>query len=176
MENWLYLIGIGALLMSCQSKKETIENTNIQKYELNLASAQKIFELPVHCLTIEYPNKLGQTLGNADDLKTPKQLRPVFYGCFDWHSSVHGYWSIVNLIKQFPELDHSNEIRDLLNQHITPENIAIEMQFFMDDNNRNFERTYGWAWLFKLQETLNNWQNDDAQKWAKALQPLTDLL
>ena len=176
MKNWLYLIGIGAVLMCCQSKKETIENTNIQKYELNLASAQKIFELPTHCLTIEYPNKLGQTLASAEDLKTPKQLRPVFYGCFDWHSSVHGYWSIVNLLRQFPELDHSDEIRNLLDQHITPENIAIEMQFFKDENNRNFERTYGWAWLFKLQETLNNWQDDDAQKWAENLQPLTDLL
>lgn len=176
MKNWLYLIGIGAVLMSCESKKEHIEKTAVPKYELNLTSAQKIFELPVHCLNIEYPNKLGQTLGSAEDLKTPKQLRPVFYGCFDWHSSVHGYWSIVNLLKQFPDLDKNQEVRNLLNLHITPENIATEIAFFMDDNNRNFERTYGWAWLFKLQETLNNWQDDDAQKWAKTLQPLTDLL
>lgn len=176
MKNWLYFIGISLLLAACQEKKETEKNSEIQKYKLNLESAQKIFELPAHCLTIEYPNKLGQTLGSSEDLKTPKQLRPVFYGCFDWHSSVHGYWSIVSLMEQFPELDHSNEVRNLLNQHLTPENIAVEIHFFQDKNNRNFERTYGWAWLFKLQESLNKWQDDDARKWASTLQPLTDLL
>lgn len=176
MKNWIFLSLLSMGIVACQSNKEVSPANTIEQHSLDLSSAQKIFELPVHCLTIEYPNKLGQTIGSADDLKTPIQLRPIFYGCFDWHSSVHGYWSIINLMKEFPELDPDGEVRKTLNEHITPENIAIEMQFFMDKNNRNFERTYGWAWLFKLQEALDNWQDDDAQKWAKTLQPLTDLL
>lgn len=144
--------------------------------ELHLEQAKKIFELPTNCITIEYPNKLGNVLGSEQDLKTPKQLRPIFYGCFDWHSSVHGFWSIVKLMKDFPELDENNSVRILLNQLITPENVRIEKAFFEDRNNRNFERTYGWAWLLQLQMELNTWQDSDAQKWAKNLQPLTELI
>lgn len=176
MKNYWWIIGIIFGLISCKNESETTESATVESNQLNIDAAQKIMALPVHCLTIEYPNKLGQTLGSAADLKTPKQLRPAFYGCFDWHSSVHGYWSIVNLLKKFPELDKSGKIRQMLNEHLTPENIAIEKEFFMDKNNRNFERTYGWAWLFKLQESLDHWPDKDAQRWAKNLQPLTDLL
>lgn len=144
--------------------------------ELKIEQAQKIFDLPTHCITIEYPNKLGNVLGSDADLKTPKQLRPVFYGCFDWHSSVHGFWSIVKLMKDFPELDRNNEVRKQLNELITAENVAIEKAFFEDKNNKNFERTYGWAWLLQLQMELNNWQDPDAQRWAKNLKPLSDLI
>ena len=144
--------------------------------ELKIEQAQKIFDLPTHCITIEYPNKLGNVLGSDADLKTPKQLRPIFYGCFDWHSSVHGFWSIVKLMKDFPELDKNNEVRNQLNELITPENIAIEKAFFEDKNNKSFERTYGWAWLLQLQMELNNWKDVDAQRWAKTLQPLSNLI
>lgn len=138
--------------------------------------ASRIFELPTHCLTIEYPNKLGQVLGNTTDLKGPKTLRPIFYGCFDWHSAVHGYWSIVRLLKLYPQLDKDRRVREILNAHITPENLEVEMAFFNDKNNLGFERTYGWAWLFKLQEELSDWEDVDAKRWAKVLQPLVDLL
>jgi len=158
---------------SCEPKKAVKEEQSIA---LDMAQAQKIFELPVHCLTVAYPNKLGQTIGSAADLKTPQQLRPVFYGCFDWHSSVHGYWSVIELMKAFPALDKEGAVRKLINEQLTPENIAVELSFFEDANNKNFERTYGWAWLFKLQEALQTWDDADAQRWSKTLQPLTDLL
>lgn len=119
---------------------------------------------------------MGQVLGSANDLKSPKQLRPIFYGCFDWHSSVHGYWSILELLQKYPNLDKDNKVRDLLNQHITAENVALELAFFNDPNNLSFERTYGWAWLFKLQESLSKWQDEDAKRWNKNLEPLVDLL
>src|SRR5690606_2442673 len=131
---------------------------------------------PTHCLSIEYPNKLGQVIGNEHDLKTPKSLRPIFYGCFDWHSSVHGYWSVVNLLKQFPELDENGEVRNFLNSHITKQNLEVELAFFNDENNLSFERTYGWAWLLKLQQELLEWPDSDAKRWSKILQPLVDVL
>lgn len=154
----------------------TLLTTTAFAQELHLDQAKKIFDLPTHCIKTEYPNKLGNVLGSDQDLKTPKQLRPIFYGCFDWHSSVHGFWSIVKLMKDFPELDQNNQVRNELNQLITAENVAVEMAFFNDKNNKNFERTYGWAWLLQLQMELNNWQDKDAQVWAKNLKPLSDLI
>lgn len=149
---------------------------SINAQTLDLQQAQKIFSLPVHCIEVEYPNKLGQVLGSMDDLKSPEELRPVFYGCFDWHSAVHGYWSIIKLLKDYPQLDASGEVRAILNRNITPENVSVETAFFEDYNNRNFERTYGWAWLFQLQSELHSWNDPDAQRWGQTLKPLADIL
>src|SRR5690606_20866206 len=138
------LLAIG--LYSCRNTPtSTSEALPVKKFELSEAQAKAIFEMPLHCLTVEYPNKLGQTLGSDADLKPPRTLRPIFYGCYDWHSSVHGYWSIVKLMKAFPQFDADGEVRAMLNQHITPENVAIEKAFFEDVHNLGFERTYGWA-------------------------------
>lgn len=170
----LLLLFIGLFLTACNKpdKKHHENIVAMGKPELNVAQAKKIMALPVSCIVQEYPNKLGQVIGSAEDLKTPKELRPIFYGCFDWHSSVHGYWSIVKLLKDFPELDKNGEIRQTLNEHITQGNVATELAFFREVNNLNFERTYGWAWLFVLQQELKSWQDPDAQKWARNLEPL----
>lgn len=165
------------LLIACKKTDnlEKPDSESVIQQELTIKEAKKILELPLGCITQEFPNRLGQTLGSEADLKKPIELRPVFYGCFDWHSSVHGYWSIVKIIKTFPELDENKEIRSLLDSLITKENIATELSFFDDPNNRNFERTYGWAWFFKLHNELLSWEDEDAQRWANLLQPMTNL-
>jgi len=163
-------------LVGCKTENKSGKISNIEGVKLNLDLAKIIYSMPTHCIEVEYPNKMGQVIGSDSDLKTPKTLRPVFYGCFDWHSSVHGYWSIVKLMKEFPELDAEGKVRGVLNQHITPENVAVEIAFFNDKNNLSFERTYGWAWLFKLQEELFAWKDEDGQRWKETLQPLVDLL
>lgn len=173
------LISAGiASLSACQGNKsgQKRENNETERFEISEETARTIFELPTHCLDQEYPNKLGQVIGSASDLKSPKALRPIFYGCFDWHSAVHGYWSIVRLLKLYPQLDSGGKVRQLLNTHITEENLAVELAFFNDENNLGFERTYGWAWLFKLQEELRAWDDTDAKRWSAVLQPLVDLL
>lgn len=167
---------LAGLLFSCEPQKEKNKTEVPEDVHLTASLAKDIFALPRHCLEVEYPNKMGQVLGSDADLKGPKQLRPIFYGCFDWHSSVHGYWSIIKLMKQFPELDANGEVRAFLNAHITPENVAIEQSFFEDPNNSDFERTYGWAWLFKLQEELHTWNDSDGKRWEAALNPLVNLL
>ncbi len=144
--------------------------------KLDVQQARKIFELPAHCIEVEFPNKLGQVLGNVDDLKRPKELRPIFYGCFDWHSSVHGYWSIIRLMKEFPDLDKDGKVRLILKQNITTAHAAVEKAFFEEYNNRDFERTYGWAWFLQLQSELYTWQDEDAKSWYQTLKPLEDLL
>lgn len=164
--------------LACRNDVHMEESVSekVSRVQLDEATARKIFELPTHCLTIEYPNKMGQVLGSAADLKGPKALRPIFYGCFDWHSSVHGYWSIVRLLKEYPQLDANSSIREVLKAHITEENMEVELAFFKDENNLSFERTYGWAWLFKLQQELLSWDDEDATHWAGVLQPLVTLL
>lgn len=143
---------------------------------LDLEQARKIFELPVHCIEVEFPNKPGAVLGDTTDLKRPKEIRPIFYGCYDWHSAVHGYWSVIKLLKDYPQLDESGEVRKTLKRNITPGNVSVEVDFFSDPNNRNFERTYGWAWLFQLQSELFTWEDADALYWFDTLKPLADTL
>jgi len=92
------VLAISSCTNNSSPNQSAIESDTIVKFTLTEDQARHILSLPVHCLEVEYPNKMGQVLGSDADLKTPKELRPIFYGCFDWHSSVHGYWSIVELL------------------------------------------------------------------------------
>lgn len=177
---------ISALLLvflSCNtSEKDNKTSDQVIKVEmaekptLNLTQANRLAQLPINCINTEYPNKLSQTIGSADDLKTPKELHPTFYGCFDWHSAVHGHWSLVSLLKQFPELENRAEIQQKLLQNISKENIAQEILYFEGKHNKSFERTYGWAWLLKFAEELHTWDNEYARELETNLQPMTDLI
>ncbi|WP_445732152.1 DUF2891 domain-containing protein [Mariniflexile sp.] len=162
-----------------EKQKETEHMPEVQKEKtpvLNLEQANRLAQLPLHCMNIEYPNRLSQTLGGDTDLKSPKTLHPAFYGCFDWHSSVHGHWSLVSLLKQFPDLDHAEAIKQKLLQNISKENIKTEVAYFLGVHNKSYERTYGWAWLLKLAEELHTWDNETARELENNLQPLTDLI
>ncbi|NKI31061.1 DUF2891 domain-containing protein [Croceivirga thetidis] len=181
-----YLISLFSLLavgcvISVDKEKEKIEqeeekNSAIENIDLTLEQADILIALPLECVEQEYPNKLGQTLGSGDDLAEPKTLRPAFYGCFDWHSAVHGHWSMVRLLKQFPNLNRAEEARAILKRHLSAENIATEIAFFEGKHNRNFERTYGWGWLLKLMEELHTWDDPLAKELAANLKPLADLI
>jgi Protein of unknown function (DUF2891) len=164
---------------SVEQKKTPLENTTIKIVEvpkLNLQQANRLAELPLACVGTEYPNKLGQTLGSDEDLKSPKELHPTFYGCFDWHSAVHGHWSMVSLLRQFPDLAKRAEMQTWLLQSISKENIEKEVEYFHGKHNKSYERTYGWAWLLKLAEELHMWDDDIARELETNLQPLTDLI
>ena len=144
--------------------------------ELNMEEANKLVNLPLACLNIEYPNKLGQTLSGEQDLKSPRELHPAFYGCFDWHSSVHAHWTLVKLLKHFPRIDNAREIREKLVTSLSKENIAAEVAYFKTEHGEDYERTYGWAWLLKLSEELNTWDSDLGIKLSANIKPLTDLI
>lgn len=127
------------LFFTCNSseEKKVAEIRTFPKIEqaetpiLHLEEANRLAELPMHCIQTEYPNKLGQTIGGPEDLKEPKALHPAFYGCFDWHSAVHGHWSLMSLLKQFPELDKKETIEQMLLQNISKENILDEVSLFL---------------------------------------------
>jgi hypothetical protein len=144
--------------------------------QFTIDQADRLAQLPLKCLQQEYPNKLGQVLNNEQELRSPSSLHPIFYGCFDWHSSVHGHWLLVALMKRFPELPSSESIREKLNEQFTAEKVAEEMRFFETKYNESFERTYGWTWLLKLQLELDSWKDNDAQKWASILRPYSELI
>ncbi len=143
---------------------------------LNLVQAKRLSQLPIDCAEVEYPNKLNQVIGSAEDLKSPKELHPAFYGCFDWHSAVHGHWSMVSLLKNFPKLENASVLRRILKENITPVNIEKEVAYFHGKHNGSWERTYGWAWLLKLAEELHTWDDPLARDLEITLQPLTDLM
>ena len=124
----------------------------------------------------EYPNKPGHVLNGDMDAKSPRALHPAFYGCFDWHSSVHGHWMLVRLLRQFPDLPEKQEIRKALRENLTAQNLRIEAEYFTQPNRRSFERTYGWAWLLKLAEELHGWEDPDGREWSRNLKPLADTL
>ncbi|WP_053977638.1 DUF2891 domain-containing protein [Mangrovimonas xylaniphaga] len=179
-----YVVMALAVVFSCKNpsseNKQVAKEITREKTEkapvLNLEEAKRLSQLPLHCTDTEYPNKLNQVIGGDEDLQSPKTLHPAFYGCFDWHSAVHGHWSLVSLLKKFPELEGASEIKGRLLEHISKENIAQEVAYFYGEHNKTYERTYGWAWLLKLAEELHTWNDPVARELESNLQPLTDLI
>lgn len=144
--------------------------------ELTLTQANHLSRLPLKCMQQEYPNKLGQMLLDSTEIQNPKTLHPAFYGCFDWHSSVHGHWSLVYLLKSFPELNDRDLIVEKLEFNLSKENIQKEIAYLSKSHEKSFERTYGWNWLLKLQLELETYNEPFAQEWAQNLRPLSQLI
>ncbi|MCB9016924.1 MAG: DUF2891 domain-containing protein [Lentimicrobiaceae bacterium] len=149
---------------------------SLAQQKLTEAKASHFSKLALKCIQQEYPNKPGEVVGSKEDIKPVREYRPAFYGCYDWHSSVHGHWMLIKLLKQYPDIPEALQIKDAIKKNITPENIAVEVNFFLDSNNKSFERTYGWAWLLKLAEELHTWDNPDGREWEAALFPLSNLI
>jgi len=174
MKKLSLLLIISILIFSCKTKQKSVKPKD--EIVLNTTQVKQLIQLPLHCVHTEFPNKLSQVLENKEDLKTPKELHPAFYGCFDWHSSVHGHWSLVKLLKDHPKLSNFNQVMQVLKKDLSKENILQEVTYFDRRYNKNYERTYGWSWLLKLALELHTWSNKDAKQLEKNLQPLTDLI
>ncbi len=146
--------------------------------QMNLSEKQAshFAALALKCVSREFPNKPEHVINNASEVKGPKALHPAFYGCYDWHSSVHGHWMLIRLLKTFPSLPESAQIREALNANLTAENVQQEVAYMKQPNRQSFERTYGWAWALKLAEELHSWNDADGKRWAENLQPLAETL
>ena len=166
------LILIIILITGCsENKVEKIDNIR-----LNEKLAEELVSLSVKCVDKKYPYKIGYRFSDESWLKPHYELTPSFYGCWDWHSAVHGHWAMVKILKDFPEITDRDVILLKLDKNLSKENLNKEYQFFKQDFAKGFERTYGWAWLMKLYSELVSWDNDKAQKWANNMKPLVDLL
>src|SRR5947209_6918091 len=119
----------------------------------------------------EYPNKLDHVMNDAGDVRSPRALHPVFYGSFDWHSCVHGYWLLATIARRFPDLPESSSIRQRFDRQLTAEKIAGEIAYLEQPSRAGFERPYGWAWLLMLSAELRHGGSTAAQ-WDTAVQPL----
>jgi hypothetical protein len=117
----------------------------------------------------EHPNKLDHVLNGAGDALGPMQLHPIFFGSFDWHSCVHGYWLLASLLRRFPGGEAAPAIRALFDGRLTPDNAAVELAYLDRPLSGGFERPYGWAWLLMLQAEL---ERHAENRWAPALRPL----
>jgi hypothetical protein len=141
---------------------------------LTQSEASHFARLALKCVRKEFPNKLDHTMNSAAEIRSPRALHPAFYGCFDWHSTVHGHWMLVHLLRLFPSMPEARDVRSALDDNLSEKNIIDEAAYLKQSNRASFERTYGWAWLLKLAEELHDWQDDDGRRWSRNLQPLAD--
>lgn len=131
-------------------------------------------DLALRGIVQEYPNKPGPVLSGPQDIRSPREMHPAFYGSFDWHSAVHGHWMLVKLLKDYPQSSVAEQTRQVLARHFTAEIMAAETAYFDAPHNQSFERTYGWAWLLRLALELRTWDDLQGQIWAKNLRPLEE--
>jgi hypothetical protein len=141
---------------------------------LDLDTASRFARVALGHITREYPNKLDHVIRGAADLESPRALHPIFYGSFDWHSCVHGYWLLTSLYRTFPALPEAARIREVVDTHFTAANVATELAYLERPSSSTFERPYGWAWLLKLAAELTTHNSDEGKRWSAVLRPLAD--
>ena len=150
------------------------KGNRIPQSTLTQSQASHFASLALKCVQKEFPNKPDHTINDKDDVRRPREMHPAFYGCLDWHSTVHGHWMLIHLLRLFPNLPESKQIRAALAANLSEKNIAGEVAYLKQPSRASFERTYGWAWLLKLAEELRGWDDEDGRRWSKNLQPLAD--
>jgi hypothetical protein len=132
--------------------------------------------LALDCVHRQYPNKIGHVLGSDADAKTPQELYPAFYGCFDWHSSVHGHWLLTRILTTAPGGVYEDEIREKLARSFTQENIAGEVAYYTAEGRGGFERPYGIAWYLQLVAELEGSEDEQLGQWRETLRPLEEAI
>ncbi|HEX3602925.1 MAG TPA: DUF2891 domain-containing protein [Steroidobacteraceae bacterium] len=136
------------------------------------AASARFASLALKCLHDEYPNHISLTMDRDSDEHPPRELTPAFYGCFDWHSDVHGHWLLVRLLRLMPNAPFASQARAELAKTFTAQNIAGELQYLKHPGRASFERPYGLAWLLKLSAELRAWNDPQGKQWSATLQPL----
>ncbi len=138
-------------------------------------AAERFAKLALACVHKDYPNKISHVLNSDADVAPPRKLTPAFCGCYDWHSSVHGHWLLVRLLRTFPDAPFAKDARAALKQSLTAENLKQEASYIKGDGRSSFERPYGLAWLLQLSAELREWDDQDAKEWSADLKPLEDI-
>lgn len=174
------LVGIGLatlLLAACSNLTgDEADNSASSERPVPETVVDRFAILALDCVHREYPNKISHVMQSADDARAPSDLTPAFYGCYDWHSSVHGHWLLTRMLNTQTDSVLEPEIRSKLAQSFTPENLAAELAYYQGDGRASFERPYGIAWYLQLVLELE--ESDDAQmiEWRETLRPLEDAI
>jgi hypothetical protein len=168
----LCALGIGLAPIAARGGPAAATSYITATGELDAAGAGTLAALSLSCLDRPFPNKPGHVVETPGQFRAPKDLTPAFYGCFDWHSAVHGHWALVRILKTFPKVPGAAAIRAALDRHLRPDVLAREQAFFKEARNKTFERPYGWAWYLRLAAELATWDDPDGRRWAAATKPL----
>ena len=162
---------IGATAENVAPKLAT---TNPSSGGFDAAAADRFARLALACVEKEYPNKISHVLNSDADVAPPRKLTPAFYGCYDWHSSVHGHWLLVRLVRTFPDAPFAGRARDALRKSLTAENLKQEAAYLRGEGRASFERPYGLAWLLQLSVELREWDDPQAHVMSENLRPLEE--
>ncbi|MEO5817263.1 MAG: DUF2891 domain-containing protein [Gemmatimonadaceae bacterium] len=135
-------------------------------------TASRFARLALAHVEREYPSKLDHVLNDGDDLRSPRSLHPIFYGSFDWHSCVHGYWTLATVLRLQPGIAEATDIRALFNRQLTFVHVAAELAYLEQPLRGGFERPYGWAWLLMLSAELARHESTEGKFWSTTLKPL----
>ncbi len=135
-------------------------------------AVSRFADLALDCVHQEYPNKIAHVMSGDQDVAPPRELTPVFYGCFDWHSSVHGHWLLVRLLRLYPQAAFTAKAEAALEQSFMPGKVAVEVHYVTHEQRDSFERPYGVAWLLQLTAELREWDDPRANRWLATLEPL----
>ena len=162
---------LAALLVACLPHAATAAPAPVST-TLDPAAAARFAQLALDCVHREYPNKIAHVMASDSDAKPPRELTPAFYGCYDWHSSVHAHWLLARLARLFPRSPLAQPARAALARSLTPANIAAEVAYLRGPGRASFERPYGLAWLLQLAAELRSWDDPQAREWAEILAPL----
>jgi hypothetical protein len=161
------LVLCATLLLLCAN---AFSSDNTPQFDAK--AAERFAKLALACVHKEYPNHISHTLNSDADVAAPRKLTPAFYGCYDWHSSVHGHWLLVRLIKTFPDADFVQTARAALRESLTAQNISQEAAYLHGEGRASFERPYGLAWLLQLAAELREWDDPQGEEMAANLHPL----
>src|SRR5437588_2290664 len=137
-------------------------------------AAERFAKLALACVHKEYPNKISHVLNSDADVAPPRKLTPAFCGCYDWHSSVHGHWLLVRLVRTFPDASFAEAARDALKQSLTADNLKQEAAYLRGAGRASFERPYGLSWLLQLCAELREWDDPQAREMSANLRPLEE--
>jgi hypothetical protein len=137
---------------------------------LDVQMASRLAGVALGHVVREYPNVLVHILTGPADARTPRDLHPVFFGSYDWHSSVHCHWLLARLLRLYPDLPQAPAIALRFDEGFTAQTVSGELAYLDAPARAGFERPYGWAWLLMLGAELRR----HGGRWDEALRPLTD--
>jgi hypothetical protein len=143
--------------------------------DFDAKTAERFATLALACVHKEYPNKISHVLNSDADVAPPRKLTPAFCGCYDWHSSVHGHWLLVRLLRTFPNASFGSDARKALAQSLTAENLKHEAAYLRGEGRASFERPYGLSWLLQLCAELREWDDQQAKEWSANLKPIEQI-
>jgi hypothetical protein len=183
MKKKIFITGTVCIIMvSCSPRKQDGQSLlaslpEVSPPVLDVTRAEELVQLSLDCVDRKFPYKIGYRFDSPEWIKPHYEVTPSFYGCWDWHSAVHGHWTMTKILKMFPDISVADSIRAKLRTNLSRQRLDAEFRFFTDnDFTKGFERTYGWAWLMKLYSELSTWDDKEGQAWARNIRPLAELL